>query len=122
LDAIELPRSAWIVNWWRSMRCLRIVSSSRASARLARSARASILLILVFVGVPLNHLAHRPGVVAVLGPLHGFLYIVYLLTAVALAFLRRWPLLRTVLVMLAGTSPFLSFVAERKVSRLLQPS
>jgi integral membrane protein len=61
-------------------------------------------------------------VVAVLGPLHGFLYIVYLLTAVALAFLRRWPLLRTVLVMLAGTSPFLSFVAERKVSRLLQPS
>ena len=22
MDAIELPRSAWIVNWWRLMRCL----------------------------------------------------------------------------------------------------
>ncbi len=77
------------------------------------------LLVLVFVGVPLNHLAHRPGVVAVLGPLHGFLYIVYLLTAVDLAFRCRWPLLRTLLVMLAGTVPFLSFVAERKVTRLL---
>jgi integral membrane protein len=61
-------------------------------------------------------------VVAVLGPLHGFLYIVYLLNAVDLAFRCRWPLLRTVLVMLAGTSPFLSFVAGRKVSRLLRPS
>jgi integral membrane protein len=77
------------------------------------------LLVLVFVGVPLNHLAHRPGVVAVLGPLHGFLYIVYLLTALDLAFRCRWPLLRTLLVMLAGTVPFLSFVAERKVTRLL---
>jgi integral membrane protein len=77
------------------------------------------LLVLVFVGVPLNHLAHRPGVVAVLGPLHGFLYIVYLVTAVDLAFRCRWPLLRTVLVMLAGTIPFLSFVAERRVTRLI---
>jgi integral membrane protein len=77
------------------------------------------LLVLVFVGVPLHHLAHRPGVVAVLGPLHGFLYIVYLLTSVDLAFRCRWPVLRTVLVMLAGTIPFLSFVAERRVTRLL---
>jgi len=78
------------------------------------------LLVLVFVGVPLNHLAHQPTVVAVVGPVHGFLYIVYLLTAVDLAFRCRWPLLRTLLVMLAGTIPFLSFVAERKVTHLLR--
>jgi integral membrane protein len=77
------------------------------------------LLVLVFVGVPLNHLAHQPAVVAVVGPLHGFLYILYLLTTVDLAFRCRWPVLRTVLVMLAGTIPFLSFVAERKVSKSL---
>jgi integral membrane protein len=77
------------------------------------------LLVLVFVGVPLHHLAHQTAVVAVVGPMHGFLYIVYLLTVVDLAFRSRWPLPRTVLVMLAGTIPFLSFVAERKVTRLL---
>jgi integral membrane protein len=77
------------------------------------------LLVLVFVGVPLNHLAHQPAVVAFVGPVHGFLYIVYLLAAVDLAFRCRWPLPRTVLVMLAGTIPFLSFVAERKVTHLL---
>jgi integral membrane protein len=79
-----------------------------------------VLLVLVFVGVPLNHLAHQPAVVAVVGPVHGFLYIVYLLTTLDLAFRGRWPLPRTVLVMLAGTIPFLSFVAERKVTHLLR--
>jgi hypothetical protein len=29
----------------------------------------------------------------------------------------RWPLRYTILVLLAGTVPFLSFVAERKVTR-----
>ena len=78
------------------------------------------LVVLVFVGVPLNHLAGQQAVVAILGPLHGFLYIVYLLATVDLAFRCRWPLPRTVLVMLAGTIPFLSFVAERRVTRLVR--
>jgi integral membrane protein len=75
------------------------------------------LLVLVLVGVPLNHLAHQPGVVAVVGPLHGFLYLVYLVVALDLAFRRRWSLLRTAVVLLAGTVPFLSFVVERHVTR-----
>lgn len=80
------------------------------------------LLVLVLVGVPLNHLADQPLVVAVVGPAHGFLYIVYLLAALDLAVRSRWPLLPTVLVLLAGTVPFVSFVAERRVVRtMLRP-
>ena len=74
------------------------------------------LIILVLVGVPLKYLADSPDVVAVVGPMHGFLYMVYLLAAVNLAFRARWSPVKTVLVMLAGTIPFLSFVAERKVT------
>jgi integral membrane protein len=98
----------------------RAIEAALTRYRIVAYAVGVGLLVLVFVGVPLNHLAHRPGVVGVVGPLHGFLYIVYLLTAVDLAFRCRWPLLRTLLVMLAGTIPFLSFVAERKVTRLLR--
>jgi integral membrane protein len=80
------------------------------------------LLVLVLVGVPLNHLADQPAVVAVVGPAHGFLYIVYLLTALDLAVRSRWALVPTVLVLLAGTVPFVSFVAERRVVRsMLRP-
>lgn len=78
------------------------------------------LIVLVLIGVPLKYAAHNDAVVAVVGPAHGFLYIVYLLTAVDLALRGRWPLPRTALVMLAGTVPFLSFVAERKVTALVR--
>ena len=74
------------------------------------------LIVLVLVGVPLKYLADSAGVVAVVGPLHGFLYMVYLVATVNLAFRARWSPVKTVLVMLAGTIPFLSFVAERKVT------
>jgi integral membrane protein len=76
-----------------------------------------MLLILVFVAVPLKYLADRPATVAIVGPVHGFLYMVYLVFAFDLAVRNRWPFVRTLLVLLAGTVPGMSFVAERKVTR-----
>jgi integral membrane protein len=78
---------------------------------------AVLLIILVFVGVPLQLAAGRRGVVNVVGTMHGFLYIVYLITAFRLTFKLRVPLWQTALVLLAGTVPFAAFVAERKMSR-----
>ena len=74
------------------------------------------LLVLVLVAMPLKYFADSPTLVAIVGPLHGFLYMVYLVAAVNLAFRSRWSPVKTVLVMLAGTIPFVSFVAERKVT------
>ena len=74
------------------------------------------LLVLVLVAMPLKYLADRPTLVEIVGPVHGFLYMVYLVAAVNLAFRSRWSPVKTVLVMLAGTIPFVSFVAERKVT------
>jgi integral membrane protein len=74
------------------------------------------LVILVLIAVPLKYFADSPTLVAIVGPLHGFLYMVYLVAAVNLAFRSRWSPVKTVLVMLAGTIPFVSFVAERKVT------
>ncbi len=76
----------------------------------------TLLLVLVLVAVPLKYLAHHPGPVMVVGQLHGFLYIVYLVLALNLALQRRWSLLRTALLLVAGTVPFLTFVMERRVS------
>lgn len=78
------------------------------------------LLILVLVAMPLKYLAGQPTAVAVVGPVHGFLYMVYLAAAFDLAVRARWPLGYTLLVLLAGTVPFLSFVAERSVTRRIR--
>ena len=74
------------------------------------------LLVLVFVAMPLKYLADQPTLVAIVGPAHGFLYMVYLVTAFDLAVRAKWPFGRTILVLLAGTIPVMSFVAERKVT------
>lgn len=76
-----------------------------------------VLLLLVGLAMPLKYLADRPTMVAVIGPIHGFLYIVYLVVTFDLALRQRWTLTRTAILLLAGTVPVLSFVAERWVTR-----
>ena len=75
------------------------------------------LLVLVLVGVPLQFAAGHPGVVGVVGPIHGFLYIVYLAVGYDLARRDGWSLPRMLVVALAGFVPFLTFVVERSVTR-----
>lgn len=55
--------------------------------------------------------------VAVIGPLHGVFYMAYIALAVDLALKDRWSALGTIWVLVAGTIPFLSFVAERAVTK-----
>ncbi len=74
------------------------------------------LITLVLIGVPLKYLADTPVVAETVGPLHGFLFMVYLVLTVDLSSRCRLGAVPTLLVMLAGTIPFLSFVAERKVT------
>ncbi|WP_229403163.1 DUF3817 domain-containing protein [Micromonospora okii] len=79
------------------------------------------LVVLVLIGMPLKYGFDESGVVAVVGTAHGWLYMLYLAAAFDLSRRADWPLKRMVLVMLAGTVPFVSFYAERRVSRWLAP-
>lgn len=74
------------------------------------------LIILVFVGVPLQVFADQPSVASVVGTAHGFLYMVYLLTVLDLAVRLRWNLVRVVAVMLAGTIPLLGLYVEHRLT------
>jgi integral membrane protein len=74
-----------------------------------------VLIALLFVAVPLNHLADNPGPSAVIGPLHGFLYAVYVVVVLLLGYARRWSLWRTLVVLVAGTVPFAAFFAEHRI-------
>jgi integral membrane protein len=80
-----------------------------------------VLVVLVLVAVPLKYAADVPQLVQLVGPVHGVLYIVYLLATFNLATKAKFSWRRTVLVMLAGTIPFVSFVAERSVTAGLRP-
>jgi integral membrane protein len=79
---------------------------------------ATLLIILVFAGVPLQVAFGHPGVANVVGTVHGFLYLVYLYVAFALTRKLRLPVIPMLLVLLAGTVPFCMLVAERKLTKI----
>ena len=74
-----------------------------------------MLILLVFVGIPLQ-IAGHPTLVRVIGPIHGFLYIVYLVAAADLTRRVGWPARELIWIVLAGVIPFAAFVVERRVS------
>lgn len=74
-------------------------------------------LITLCVGMLLEYVFDQPAPNNIIGPVHGFLYILYLLAIVDLALKARWSMKGTVLVMLSGVVPLFSFVTERRVTR-----
>jgi integral membrane protein len=78
-----------------------------------------VLILLCFVGIPLQVFAHNTAVVNYVGTTHGILYLIYLATAYQLSRLLGMKLgsPQTVILLLAGTIPVLTFVVERWMTR-----
>jgi len=84
-----------------------------------------VLMVLCFVGVPLQIWAHNEVVASNVGTVHGILYIIYLITAFQLSRKLGLPVASpaTVILLLAGTIPVLTFVVERWLThRYIDPA
>ena len=98
----------------------RLAAASGALARYRVMAFATgvVLLLgclaLVLKALDVPHMEPATGIVWVA---HGYLYLVYVIVTAMLGVKLRWPLPRFALVMLAGTIPTMSFVAEHFVTR-----
>jgi integral membrane protein len=80
-----------------------------------------VLLVLLFVvAVPLKYFADMPTPVTVLGTAHGWLYALFFLSAVDLALRAKWTLKGSIVTLVLGTIPFLSFVGEHNVTRKMR--
>lgn len=94
------------------------------------------IITLVVVGVPLKYLHDLfpdfwPGFLQVgepgqqfgadvnlyLGTAHGFIYMLFVLVALMLALKARWPMGFTLVTLISGTIPVLSFWAEARAIR-----
>ncbi len=80
----------------------------------------TLLVVLVLVGMPLKYFAHNDIVVTATGIPHGWLYMVLLITAYDLGRRVDWPWSRMLIIMLAGTVPFITFVAEHYATKDVQ--
>ncbi len=77
----------------------------------------TLLVVLMCIGLPLKYLGGNDIVVLWTAIPHGWLYMLLLLTAFDLGRRAKWSWKRLILIALAGTIPFLSFVAERSATK-----
>jgi integral membrane protein len=77
----------------------------------------TLLIVLVCIGMPLKYIWDSETLVMYAGIAHGWLYMVLLITAFDLGRRAHWGWKRLILIALAGTIPFLSFVAERSATK-----
>ena len=81
-----------------------------------------VLIVLCFVGIPLQ-IAGHPAVANDVGVLHGILYIIYLVCAWILSRKLALATKPTVIMLLAGTIPVMTFIVERHIShRYIEPA
>lgn len=84
-----------------------------------------LLIVLIVIGVPLKYLAgdgtspQQTGefITTYLGIAHGWLYMLFLVMAALLARVVRWTVPFTIVTLLAGTVPFVSFWAEHRATQ-----
>lgn len=76
-----------------------------------------VMLLVLCVAMVVKYGFDSDTMVAIVGPIHGFLYMIYLVAAINLGLIKaRWSVGYLLLVLIAGTIPFLSFVMERSVT------
>ena len=76
-----------------------------------------LIIVVCFVGIPMQVAAHNVWIVNNVGTVHGFLYIVYIVVAYILAQKLKMKMGPTVLLLLAGTVPVMTFFVERWMMR-----
>ncbi len=83
-----------------------------------------LLIVLILIGMPLKYLTgegtdpQRLGewITTYLGVAHGWLYMIFLVTAFWLSRKAGWAPAFTIVTLLCGTVPILSFWAERRAT------
>ncbi|GAA0886347.1 DUF3817 domain-containing protein [Sphingobacterium siyangense subsp. cladoniae] len=74
------------------------------------------LLILVFIAVPLKYWGQQPMLVKALGPIHGMLYLWFVISTLSVGVERHWRFRQTTWkVLLACLIPFGTFYIDRHI-------
>jgi integral membrane protein len=85
--------------------------------RLVSGIEGSTLLVLAFVAVPLKHLGGYPIATAIMGPIHGMAFLLYVWMLIQTVSGATFPRRDVVRMVVAAFIPFGAFLNERILRR-----
>ena len=85
--------------------------------RMIGFAEGTSLLVLMFIAMPLKYFAGKPDAVKIIGWLHGFLFILFMLMVFIVYLQKKWPFKKLVFAFLAAFLPFGTFVFDAQLKK-----
>lgn len=85
--------------------------------RLAGFLEGATLITLLFVAVPIKRLLEEPGMVSIMGPVHGGAFVLYFVMAISVVFGRSFTAKEIARIIVAALLPFGTFVNDRFLAR-----
>ncbi len=89
-----------------------------SAIRWAALFEGTSLLLLLFVAMPLKYYAEIPIAVKVIGPIHGILFISFIVLLLSHAVKRELGFVKTLMGMLASFIPFGTFIFKAKALKV----
>ncbi|GAB4040698.1 DUF3817 domain-containing protein [Spirosoma gilvum] len=94
-------------------------NSFKIRLRVVSFAEGISYLLLLFIAVPLKRIGGHPEAVQILGPIHGLLFVWYVLVIIQAKTEYGWSAGKTALMLLASILPGGTFYADHKTFRFL---
>lgn len=102
---------------------LKFIKTKLGRLRLIAFLEGVSLLLLVGIGMPLKYVYHDPAFVKALGPVHGLLFLFFVLNTLSVGIMYKWKFGTTTWkVLLACVVPFGTFYIDKTIlSKMEQP-
>lgn len=80
------------------------------------------LLILIGIAVPLKYVSHEPSLVKIMGPIHGLLFLMFVINTLSVGIDYHWKFSTTTWkVLVACLIPFGTFYIDRQILSKIPP-
>jgi integral membrane protein len=94
----------------------KLIRSQLGILRILGLLEGSSLIALIFIAMPLKYVFESPLAVQVVGPIHGVLFILFVLISLTVSIAQGWSFWKTTWkVMLSSFVPFGTFYVDAKI-------
>jgi len=95
-----------------------LLKSKIGQLRIVAFLEGISLLVLVFIGMPFKYWLSNPLLVKTMGPIHGVLFLLFMVSTIGVAVEYKWKFATTTWkVLLASFIPFGTFYIDKKILR-----